>query len=129
MLRKQKEPIKEVNWKLVDFSPLKDFIDYGMNKTLINLKLRRLTDIQVREQLSKKKEGADWMDIIKMVMVVVVIGVIAFSMITQFLNYQSVTEDNIKVNRQLGECEGQLARCQSQAGAASSSGPGTIIHG
>lgn len=116
----QQPKIHESGWKLLDFSPIKDFINYGLNKTLINLKLRRLKDIEVREELHKGGKPKDWTQVMITVVVIIIVGVLAFTIINQFMNYTEVAKEIVTLNQQLGTCTGKLAQYSQQAADAAS---------
>lgn len=104
MLRKKKENEPKTIGKIIDFSPIKDFIDYGLNKTLINLKIKRLVDIQSREALSKMKPETNWTNVMVTVLVVIIVGVLAFVIINQFMNYQDMAKQVADLTIELGQC-------------------------
>ncbi len=89
-----------------------------MNKTVVNLKIRRMTDIATREALAKKKGEHDWVKSLIMVLTIIIIGVLAFTIITQFMNYTEVSSKFVELNTQLGVCRGELAVAQTIAPAA-----------
>ena len=114
--------------KVMDFSVIKNFIDYGMNKSLLNLKLRRMVDIQTREKLSKMKPETDWMKVLITILIVVIVGVIAFSIISQYFDYQDVARQNANLLMENGVLRGQIAQLKMQLGNITANAS-NILHG
>lgn len=106
---------KKPNYSLTDFSTIKDWQKFGINRTLSNLKLKVAMDMKEAELEEKyKNRGRDWNQIMMFVVVAVVVGVIAFVMITQFMNYQDVAKENSVALKKIGILEGSLAACQNE---------------
>lgn len=101
--------------KTVDFSLLKDFINYGMSRTLTNILIRRHTDIKAREELNKMKPQTDWQKM-GIMFVFLMIGVMVALLITS--QYLNVSDCNTKQV----ECEKRDAICQAQLSVKGSSG-------
>jgi len=103
---------KPQKYKLVDFAPLKDFLSYGINKTTINLKLKRQSDIIARETLMKRGEQRDWGEMWKFAIYGVLIVVIAFVLLTQVMNYNDVQTSLTECYASKGVAETALLQCQ-----------------
>lgn len=116
-------PEKKIH-KVVNFTPIKDFTSFGLNKTLINLKIQKLADIKTRETLMGKKESRDWIKLMTTIMLIAIIGAVVFMVVTQMLGVSEHTQQIYECNRQLGECLGKLA-----SGAVSGTGGGATIPG
>lgn len=114
---KQKESLKKKLGDLVDFDSIKDFVSYGLNKTLIDLKLRRLADIRVRSILKgeKPKKERNWVMIMFYIMIAIIIGIIAMNMMYSYMDYNSVLELYKNAQIELGRCLGEVARAGGSA--------------
>lgn len=102
-------------WYLTDFSVIKEWPKYGLNRTLTHLALRTATEIKMEEYLAgKKKEGRDWTQIMMFVTVAVIVGVISFVMVTQFMNFSEMAKENADNLAKLGTCRGELNAATAQ---------------
>lgn len=115
------ESMTEKIFKTINFGPIKDFVTFGLNKTLINLKIQKLADIKAREALMTKKESRDYIKLMSTILIIVVIGVIIYGIITGFMGQATNSQAIFECNRKLGECMGRAV-----AGAVS---PGGTIPG
>jgi len=112
----------------VDFSVIKDWHHYGLNRTLSNLKLETAMHIKEAELEAKlKKQGRDWNQIMTISIVAVVLVIIAIAIVPQVLNTQQVVEDHRQANLQLGTCQGRLNVCQEQIKEESEDQPSQVI--
>lgn len=93
-------------FRLADFSPIKDFIDHGLNRTLIDTKIRRIADIKTREALAGQKPKRDYVQVMVIILVAVIVGAIAFTIITQVMDYSTISMD-------AATCKGTLAACEA----------------
>lgn len=78
-----------------------------MNRELTDLKIRKLADVKTREALMKKKPETDYMKIMIFVVTALVIGLIAYMLITSFFDTQDIA-------RQLSACIVDIGRLQAQ---------------
>ena len=114
----------EAEFYTVNVGKLKDFFDYGMNKSMNDLKLARNVDVRTREDLMKKKPERDLYKLLGLILLCVIVGVIAFMLITQVLNYNDLIS-------RVTQCEASRAYCQQQlsglTGTTSTTAP--VLHG
>lgn len=102
-------------FKTVNFADIKDFINFGMNKTLMNLKIMKMADIKSREALASKDDTKrDWVKIMITIMVIGIIGAVAYTIINSLLG--------------AGACQTKLTEClvREAARTASAATGGTI---
>lgn len=115
----QEQQIAEMNnpkYQTVDFSKIKDFLNWGMNRALSDLRMRRMVDVKTREKLGKKKAERDWVKLMIAVVVIVIIAGIAFMMINTFFNYQDVIQSLSQCIIDKATVQGDLAQCHQKAG-------------
>ena len=101
------------NYKLQDFGAVKDFIDYGMNKSLVDLKVRKMVDVKTRETLMNKKGEHDYMKIFTMIAISITVGLIGFTLITQFMNYTDMAQGLANCIVDMGSYKSALAQCEA----------------
>lgn len=111
--QKQEKTVEEMkamekDYQTVDYSRIKDFLTWGMNRALNDIRLTRMTDIKTREKLAKQKPEHDWTKIMVTVLVIVVVGAMAFGMLNQFLNYQDIAERLAECAVQNGVVRGEM---------------------
>jgi hypothetical protein len=101
---------EEVIGKLIDFSPIKEFGDYGFNKTVIDLKVRKMVDVQTREMLSKLKPQTNWTQFMMIILIAVIVGMIAFSIVNQYMSYDECSKERASEYMKTAVCEANLMR-------------------
>jgi len=124
---KPKQPEGKYDFMTSSFSAIKDFVDYGLNRTLIDIKTRRMVDVETREDHMKEKKEKDLVKIVTVVLITVIVGAVAFTVITQVMNYNEATEGHRLCEISLGRCEGQLERIS--AGGSTNTNTNTQIQG
>lgn len=122
--RKQEED----SYRLLDFTPVKDFCDFGLNRSLIDNKIKLLTDIRTREALEGKKPEKDWIKIMTIILIAVIVGSIAFMIITQVMDYNTVSDKWISCQDTLNRANADLSACRAAAPPENiqNSGSGTL---
>lgn len=106
-LQRETKERNKPGYQLVDFSTVRDFFNWGMNRSLTDLRVRRMVDVKTREERMKRGESKDLVKVMMTLVVIVIAGGIAFMMITQFLNYDEAT-------RGLAQCIIDGARKQAE---------------
>ncbi len=105
-------------WVLTNAGAIKEFIKYGSNKVMDQIRVRTHAKIEAREEIERLKKqqkgGFDAKQVAFTLLIVAVVGVLAYVIMTQFLNYQAVAGENVKLQRTIGEKEGDLAVCTRQ---------------
>jgi hypothetical protein len=105
-------------WVLVNTGAIKEFIKYGSNKVMDQIRVRTHAKIEAREEIEKlrkqQKGGFDAKQVAFTLLIIAVVGVLAYVIMTNFLNYQAMAGENIKLQRTIGEKEGDLAVCARQ---------------
>lgn len=101
-------------YNTVDYSSMKDFLNWGMNRALSDIRLRRMVDVKIREERMKKGHDRDWMRVMIIVIIVVICGGIAFGLITQFFNYQDMAMTAGQCLLEKGMVQGQYEACQQK---------------
>lgn len=115
-IQNKEEEGKKPMWHLVNFSSLKDFFTYGTNRTVTNLKIKRLADIKARETMMKKPEERDWGKIMIFLILGIIVFAVTFVIITQFMNYSETSTNLGTCKETLGICRGDLATCKTNLG-------------
>lgn len=114
---KNEEPTDIKYYALVNVQALKEFIKYGSNKVLDQIRIRSHANTLAREEidkLKKKGQGTDSKTMIMTIAIVAIIGVMVYVVATGLLNYDSLNQKLIEQNRATGTCQGQLANCMVQ---------------
>ena len=114
-----------------DFSRLKPFIDYGLNKTLINLKIRRLADVKVREILKgeKPKGEKEWLKYVMIFGVIMVLAFIGYQMLSQSMDNSGLTLKWTACEYEKAVCQGQLTGSSPGIVKPEPTNPGNTITG
>lgn len=111
----QKSPGDGPHGQLRDFSVIKDWFDYSINRTMAGLKLTNAADIKAAEmERDAKKAGRDWNSIVMVVAILIVVSVVGFMMIMQFGNVTQVNDDLASCKGSRAELQGTLKVCQDQ---------------
>lgn len=127
------ENLKE--WSLVNVEALKDFIKYGSNKVLDQIRTRSHSQILAREAIEKanqKKPPLDTGKVILGVAMLAIVGAVVYVTINNFMNTNTITADLTAEKIKVGDVSGKLAACQSELAQYKPSIPGapnTIIAG
>lgn len=108
------EEIKE--WALINAEGLKEFIKYGSNKVLDQIRIRNQANVIAREEIEKlkKKESWDMKQLVTMIAVCSIIGVIVYVTVINFMDYSTITKDLTAEKIKVGDVSGKLAACQSE---------------
>lgn len=104
-------------WALVNVESLKDFVKYGANKVLDQIRIRTHANIVAREEIEamkKKKDGFDVKAAAFTIVIVVIAAAMAWIIVQNFFNYNVVATDNIALKKQIGDVTGKLAACSSE---------------
>ena len=107
-------------WALVNVESLREFVKYGANKVLDQIRIRTHANTVAREEIDKikkQKEGVDAKQIAYTIMIIAVIGAMAWVVVSNFFNFNMVQNDNIALKQEIGTVKGQLAACQSELSA------------
>lgn len=110
--KKDKKKDKELEnrmFKLVDFSSIKDFVT-GTNSVLVSIKVKKYADTLARESLSGMKPERDWGKMLMVIFVGVIVAVVAFMLVTQFLDFSSCQKQVGELLAEVGGLKGQLAQ-------------------
>ena len=101
---------------IVNLDALKEFIKYGSNKVLDQIRIRNQANVIAREEIEKlkKKEGVDMKQAVLSLAVMAIIGVMVYVVVINFMDYSTVTKDLTTTKIQVGTVSGQLAACQSE---------------
>lgn len=111
---KAADDIKE--WALVNADSLKEFIKYGSNKVLDQIRIRNQASVLAREEIEKAK-GKKEFDVKQIgltLVILVVFGVMAYVVVSNFLDYKVVATDLNNERVKVGQVSGQLAACQTE---------------
>ena len=109
------ETAKTPKWSLVDYSVIKDWFNYGTNRTMSGLKQKNAEDIKAAEmERDKKKQGRDWNTIVPAVAVIIIVGVVAFMLILQFGNTSQMSTDLASCKGAKATADAKLGVCQEQ---------------
>lgn len=114
-------------WILVNTGAIKEFIKYGSNKVLDQIRVRSHASIESREAvaniLKNQKSGIDAKQAAFTLMIVGVVAVMAYVMISQFMNFSAVNTENLRLNTELGKAKGSLAACTTELAAYNPGSP------
>ena len=115
-------------WSMVNVESLKEFIKYGSNKVLDQIRVRSQANTIAREEidkLKKKTDGPDAKSIIYNIMYITIIGAIALVIAINFMNYNDITKQLTDEKVNVGTVSGQLAACQSELASYK---PGMVVN-
>jgi len=104
-------------WALVNVAALQEFVKYGANKVMDQIRVRTHANIMAREEIERiknEKKGFDGKSFAFTMIILVVAAAMAFIIVSNFFNYKTVQDDNIALSRQYGEVQGDLAVCRKQ---------------
>lgn len=105
-------------WVMTNAGALRDFIKYGANKVMDQIRVRTHAKIEAREEIDKlkkqQKQGIDAKQVAFTILIIAIVGVLAYVIMTNFLNYQTVANDNIRLKGIIGDRTGDLAVCNRQ---------------
>lgn len=107
--KNEKEIDKEKDknkWRLVDLSAIRDFVNFALNKNLINLIIKRNVDVETREALMNKRPEKDWYKLLMYIFVGLIVAVFIFVLVRQLFGVDMLTQ-------QLVQCKTDLAKCQA----------------
>lgn len=109
--------IKE--WCLVNAENLKEFVKYGSNKVLDQIRIRNQASVIAREEIDKikKKEGIDMKQTAITIAVMSIIAVMVYVTVINFMDYSTVTKELTSEKIKVGTVSGQLAACESELAA------------
>ena len=130
-------------WALVNIKALQEFVKYGANKVLDQIRVRTHANIMAREEIERvkqeSKKGFDAKSFAFSAILVVMAAAIAFILVSNFFNYKTMADDNVILSKQVGTVSGQLAACQSELSAykpnqptppgPGGSGPDNVLEG
>lgn len=113
---------------LVNVEALKEFIKYGSNKVLDQIRIRNQAEVIAREEIAraKGKKEFDGKQIAYTILIMAIIGVMAYVVIINFLDYSTVTKDLTSEKIKVGDISGQLAACQSELSVYKPGGARTL---
>lgn len=105
-------------WALVNVESMKEFVKYGANKVLDQIRVRTAANIAAREEIARakaeNKSGWDGKNIAMTFIMLAVAACIAWIMISNFFDYRAVADDNIKILKEKGTVVGDLAACRAE---------------
>ena len=108
-------------WALVNIHALQDFVKYGANKVLDQIRVRTHANIKAREEIERarqeSKKGFDAKSFAFSTILVVMAAAIAFILVSNFFNYKTMADDNVILSKRIGTVSGELAACQSELSA------------
>lgn len=109
--------IKE--FALVNADALKEFIKYGSNKVLDQIRIRNQADVIAREEIEKikKKDSIDMKQAGLTIAILAIFGVMVYVVVINFMDYSTVTKDLTAEKVKVGDVSGKLAACQSELAA------------
>ena len=113
--KKATDPDSPKFWTLVNVEALKEFIKYGANKVLDQIRVRTAANIIAREEIErikKEKKGLDLKTIAFSFILLALAAAIAIVLISNFFNYKDAQESNVRLMTEKGSLAGQLAMCQ-----------------
>lgn len=103
---------------LVNAGAIKDFITYGANKVLDQIKVRTHSRIEARAEIAKLKDqekgGIDAKQAAFTLLIVAVVACMAWVIISNFLDYRTVEGENQQLKKDLGDARGNLAACTTE---------------
>lgn len=107
-----------IYWALVNVEGLKEFVKYGANKVLDQIRIRTAANIEAREAIARakdeKKREWDIKTITMTLLILAIVGSISFVIVNNFLNYNVVAGENVQLKIQIGDVSGNLAACRSE---------------
>lgn len=105
-------------WALVNIESMKEFVKYGANKVLDQIRVRTAANIKAREEIAKiedkAKPGLDMKTVAFSFVIIAIVGAIAFVIISNFFNYQDVANDNVVLWKEKGRVSGELEACRAE---------------
>lgn len=104
-------------WTLVNVGAMKEFIKYGSNKVLDQIRTRTHAAILAREEIErakKNKSGFDFKTGIIVIAVAAIVGTVAYITVTSYLNANGIATDLMNEKRLHGTDIGKLAVCEQQ---------------
>ncbi|MCX6817728.1 MAG: hypothetical protein NTU57_02630 [Candidatus Aenigmarchaeota archaeon] len=104
-------------WALVNVESLKEFIKYGANKVLDQIRVRTAANIMAREEIARAKNEKKGFDVKSLMFTLVIIGVcgfMAYILLTNFFNWKTASDETIRVKGELGDAQGTLAACKAE---------------
>jgi len=104
-------------WTLINVSAMKEFIKYGSNKVLDQIRTRTHAAILAREEIErakKNKSGFDMKQGLIMIALAAIIGVVVYITVTSYLNASSIANELMAEKRMHGTDLGKLAVCEQQ---------------
>lgn len=104
-------------WALVNVESLKDFVKYGANKVLDQIRIRTHANIVAREEIEAMKKKKDTFDVKAAsftIVIVVIAAAMAWIIVQNFFNYNVVETERMSISKQLGDVTGKLAACSSE---------------
>lgn len=104
-------------WALVNINALQNFVKYGANKVMDQIRVRTHANIMAREEIERikqDKKGFDAKSFAFSAILIVMAAAIAFILVSNFFNYKTVSDDNIELSIRVGQVSGELANCQAQ---------------
>lgn len=101
---------------LVNVEAIKEFIKYGSNKVLDQIRVRSHANTIAREEISKLKKKNDFnvKQAAMTFLFIIVIAVMAYTMATQFLNVTDVQKELQQERSNHGVTMGKLAACTTE---------------
>lgn len=112
---KKKDSILENRiFKLVNFSNIRDFVT-GTNSVLVAIKVKKYADTLARESMAGMKPERDWGKLLMFIFIGVIVAVVAFMLVTQFMDFSSLQTQVGDLLAENGGLRAQLAQCGSTA--------------
>lgn len=118
-LRKEKKKDKTLEnriFKLVNFSSIRDFVT-GTNSVLVSIKVKKYADTLARESMAGMKTEREWGKMLMFIFIGVIVAVVAFMLVTQFMEFSSLQKQVGELLAEIGGLKAQLAQCGSSSGS------------
>lgn len=120
-LEAEREDLEDITkaggfFSLQNFAILRDYVYYGVNKTLNALRIRDMVGIKVDDVLkgAPPKKERDWFFMIMIIMFVMIIGVVAYNIAIQMMDYQGILKHSTDLTLEVARLKAQLISCQTQ---------------
>jgi hypothetical protein len=114
---KSEAPTDIKYYSLVNVQALKEFIKYGSNKVLDQIRIRSHADTLSREAIAKankKGGGIDTKSMMFTLAIAAIVAIMVYVIVANFFNYDKLTQTLVTEQRAHGTTQGELANCQTQ---------------
>jgi hypothetical protein len=114
---KTENPTDIKYWCLVNVQTIKEFIKYGSNKVLDQIRIRSHAESLSREAIARANKKGGGMDTKQMMLtlaIAAIVGIMIYTIASNVFNYNEATQKLVDEQRSHGTDLGKLANCQTQ---------------